>query len=87
MFKRILLLITMLLVSFSAFAVNINTASADELVKALKGIGQSKASAIIMYREEHGAFKTLQDLTKVKGIGAATVDKNRESIQLDVKSS
>jgi len=75
----------MLLVSFTTFAVNINTASADELVKALKGIGQSKASAIIMYREEHGVFKNLQDLTKVKGIGAATVDKNRENIELETK--
>jgi len=85
MFKRILLLITMLLVSFSTFAVNINTASADELVKALKGIGKSKADAIIIYREEHGAFKSLQDLTKVKGIGAATIDKNRENIELETK--
>jgi len=85
MFKRILLLITMLLVSFATFAVNINTASAEELAKALKGIGQSKANAIVVYREEHGAFKNLQDLTKVKGIGAATVDKNRENIELEVK--
>jgi len=85
MFKRILLLIAILLVSFSAFAVNVNTASAEELVKALKGIGQSKANAIIVYREEHGAFKTMQDLTKVKGIGAATIDKNRENIELETK--
>jgi len=85
MFKRILLLITMLLVSFSAFAVNINTASAEELGKGLKGIGKSKAEAIVVYREEYGVFKTLQDLTKVKGIGAATVDKNRENIELETK--
>jgi len=85
MFKRILLLIIMLLVSFSTFAVNINTASAEELAKALKGIGKSKAEAIVVYREEHGVFSTLQDLTKVKGVGAATVDKNRENIELETK--
>jgi len=75
----------MLLVSFSTFAVNINTASAEELAKALKGIGKSKAEAIVVYREEHGVFSTLQDLTKVKGVGAATVDKNRENIELETK--
>jgi len=82
MFKKILLLVVMLLVSFTAFAVNINTASSKELASALKGIGASKADAIVMYREEHGPFKALKDLTKVKGIGAATVDKNRENIEL-----
>lgn len=82
MFKKILLLVVMLLVSFTAFAVNINTASSEELAAGLKGVGESKANAIVVYREEHGSFKTLQDLTKVKGIGAATVDKNRENIEL-----
>ncbi|MBL4743081.1 MAG: ComEA family DNA-binding protein [Cycloclasticus sp.] len=85
MFKNTLLFIVSLLVSFSAFAVNVNTASAEEIAAALKGIGESKAGAIVVYREEHGAFKTLNDLTKVKGIGAATVDKNRENIELETK--
>jgi len=82
MFKKTLLLLAALLISTSAFSVNINTASAKELAAALTGIGESKAGAIIMYREKHGAFKTLKGLTKVKGIGAATVDKNRDNIEL-----
>lgn len=85
MFKNTLLFIATLLVSFSAFAVNVNTASAEEIATALKGIGESKAGAIIVYREKHGPFKTLNDLTNVKGIGAATVDKNRENIELKTK--
>ena len=81
MFRNILLFV-MLLVSFSAFAVNVNTASTEDLAKELKGVGISKAAAIVSYREEHGPFKAMADLTKVKGIGSATVDKNRENIKL-----
>ncbi|PCI17755.1 MAG: topoisomerase [Piscirickettsiaceae bacterium] len=85
MFKNTLLFIATLLISFSSFAVNINTASAEELAAALKGIGESKAGAIVVYREKHGPFETLNDLTKVKGVGAGTVDKNRENIELKTK--
>ncbi|WP_241033806.1 ComEA family DNA-binding protein [Vibrio maerlii] len=63
--------------------VNINRADADELATLLKGIGQAKAKEIVAYRETHGAFKSADDLSKVKGIGAATVDKNRERILLN----
>ncbi len=85
MFKKSLLLITLLFTSLSAFAVNVNTATAKEIATALEGIGESKAGAIVIYRNEHGPFKTLRDLTKVKGIGAATIDKNREGIELGLK--
>lgn len=71
--------------SFVASAVNVNTANAEEIAKELKGVGQAKAGAIVLYREKNGSFKSLKDLTKVKGIGAATIDKNRENIQLEVK--
>lgn len=47
--------------------VNINTANLDAL-KSLKGIGPKKAQAIIDYRNQHGDFKSLHDLTAVKGI-------------------
>ena len=71
--------------SLVAGAVNVNTATAEDIAKNLKGVGQAKAGAIVLYREKNGAFKSLKDLTKVKGIGAATIDKNRENIQLEVK--
>ncbi|CAH1526513.1 ComEA family DNA-binding protein [Vibrio harveyi] len=62
--------------------VNVNTASAQEIATMLKGIGEKKAKDIVEYRNEHGPFKTVADLTKVKGIGDATVKKNEERILL-----
>ena len=48
--------------------ININTASAEELMK-LPGVGQTRADAIIAYRRREGAFTCAEDLTKVSGIG------------------
>ena len=63
------------LVALPAFAaVNINTATQSEL-EAVKGLGPSKAKAIITYREAHGSFKTLDELDNVKGFGKASVEK------------
>lgn len=61
--------------------VNINTADVAELTK-LKGIGEKKAEAIIAWRKENGNFKTVDDLLEVKGIGEATLEANRENIQI-----
>jgi len=61
--------------SFNALAaVNINTASQSEL-ETLNGIGANKAAAIIKYRKEHGNFKSVDDLTNIKGIGPKMVKK------------
>ena len=57
-------------------AVNINTADAETLSAALKGIGLKKAQDIVAHREQHGQFETLNELTDVKGVGAGTVAKN-----------
>lgn len=61
--------------------VNINTASASELT-ALSGIGESKAQAIIKYREQNGNFKTIEDITNVNGIGDAVFDKIKDLITI-----
>ena len=55
------------------FPININTATAEELM-ALNGIGEKKAAAIIEYRNTYGAFASIEDLTKVSGIGAKTLE-------------
>ena len=61
--------------------VNINRASESELTT-LKGIGSSKAQEIILYREMFGDFKTVDDLAKVKGIGAKTIENNRSRLKV-----
>ena len=66
-----------------AAQVNINTADADTLSSELSGVGLSKAEAIVAYREQHGPYKQLEDLTKVKGIGTATIEKNKTKITLE----
>ena len=50
--------------------ININLASATELEQ-LPGVGPATAKAIVAYREKYGAFNTLEDLLKVRGIGPA----------------
>lgn len=62
--------------------VNVNTATAVELTK-LTNIGPAKAEAIIAYREAHGPFRSLQELTRVTGVGERTVEINLERITLD----
>ncbi|MGQ0286499.1 helix-hairpin-helix domain-containing protein [Pasteurellaceae bacterium 22721_9_1] len=59
---------------------NINTATASEIQKALLGIGAKKAEAIVQYREKHGAFTAAEQLLEVQGIGKATLEKNRDRI-------
>lgn len=60
--------------------VNINTADGETLAAELKGIGLKRAKAILAYRDEHGPFKTIDDLIKIKGISKRIVDQNREKI-------
>lgn len=60
--------------------VNINTADAETIANVLSGVGLKKAQAIVEHREHHGRFDTATDLTKVKGIGEATVTKNAAKI-------
>lgn len=59
--------------------ININTASAEELMQ-LKGIGSSHAASIIEFREKNGPFKNPEDLTKVPRIGSKTFEKNKDLI-------
>ena len=61
-------------------SVNINTADAKTLVAELKGIGLKRAKAILAYRDEHGPFKSIDDLIKIKGISKRIVDQNRDKI-------
>jgi competence protein ComEA len=63
--------------------VNINTASAAELQDKLVSIGAKKAQAIVEYREKNGAFKAVEQLTEVSGIGQAILKQNQGRIVLE----
>lgn len=79
------LMVGLFSISVWAAPVNVNTATAEEISKALSGIGLAKAQAIVAYREANGAFKQASDLTKVKGIGEKTIEKNLADILLEDK--
>lgn len=63
--------------------VDINKADAQTIAKELDGIGLSRAQAIVDYRQKNGAFKGMDDLRKVKGIGAKTLEQNKANIRFD----
>ena len=61
--------------------VNVNTADQSQLMR-LPGIGPALASRILAERERIGSFETIEDLTSVKGIGTATLDRLKPYIAL-----
>ncbi len=88
-FSRLLwpLVSAILLLSFSSAAyasgekINVNTASVVDLDR-LPGIGPSKARAIVHHRSEHGAFRTVAELRKVRGIGPKVLEKIRPYVHV-----
>lgn len=64
----------------AADRINLNAANAETLAATIVGIGPAKAAAIVEFRSQHGPFKTVDDLLLVKGIGEATLTKNRERL-------
>lgn len=81
-FLKTLLIAASIFAQTAFAAVNVNKANAEQIAEELKGIGISKATAIVAYREQNGPFKTVEQLTEVKGIGLKTVEKNRSEILL-----
>ncbi len=77
------LIISLLPAVSLAGPVDINKADAATLAKELNGIGMSRAQAIVAYREKNGAFKSAEDLLKIKGIGAKVIETNRANIRLE----
>lgn len=67
--------------SVNSKIVNINSAGLEELIT-LQGIGETKAKAILEYRAQNGRFDTVEDICKVKGIGAKTLEKNRARLAI-----
>jgi len=83
-----LFLILAVLVSVQVYAgpVDINTADAGTLASAIDGVGEKKAATIVQYRETNGPFASVDDLVNIKGIGAGTVDRNRQKLTVTTPS-
>jgi competence protein ComEA len=80
--KFAMLRVGLTLAAFNVLAaVNVNTATQEQL-ESLNGIGPAKAKAIIDYRNKNGAFKTVEDLDKVPGIGAGVLGKIKGDVTL-----
>ncbi len=60
--------------------VDINSADAATLALALEGVGMAKAQDIVAHREQYGEFKSIDELENVRGIGPATIARNRDKI-------
>ncbi len=83
--KSILVVLAML-ASVASFAapIDINSADASTLAGAITGVGESKAIAIVEYRDANGPFSSVDDLSNVKGIGMKTVDKSRGNLMVTI---
>lgn len=72
-------------ITFAVEKININTADAETISAALKGVGPSKAQAIVEYRKQNGAFKSVEALANVKGIGEKIIEDNKNLITVGDK--
>jgi competence protein ComEA len=63
--------------------VDINTADATTLAKELNGVGPARAQAIVAYRNEHGPFKSVDDLALVKNMPRKVIESNRELLRVE----
>ena len=70
----------------SAEPVDINQADAQSLAENIVGVGPVLAGAIVTYRDENGAFHTVDELLQVPGIGPKVLEKNEETLLVDGKA-
>lgn len=85
MLRKLLFALSLVLMSAVVLAkpLNINTATESEIAKTMYGVGPSRAKAIIKFRDENGEFKTLDQVTQVRGVSTAILEKNRDKIAVD----
>lgn len=83
MMKRLVLTMVAFLffVATAIAAININTAD-EKALEQLPGVGPAKAKAIVEYRIQHGSYKNVDDLLKVKGIGPKILEKIKDLVEV-----
>ena len=91
--RKIALLLLSTLITLGSFSplslaegtipININTATAVELAEAIDGVGEVRAAAIIVLREQIGGFTNLEQLLDVKGISDVTLSRISSIIVLE----
>ncbi len=82
-FRKALLAICLLIPTLLfAETININTADKETLMSTIKGVGEKRADAIIAYREDHGPFKSIEELANVRGVGPSIVESNMDNLSL-----
>ncbi len=69
-------------VSVHAQRLDLNRADAAQIAQTMQGVGPVKAESIVRYRERHGPFFSVDQLTRVKGIGRKTIERNRRKIEV-----
>jgi competence protein ComEA len=83
LFHSLLLSLLLLPTLASAEPVNINTADAATLSRELKGVGETRARAIVEHRAQHGPFRSVDELALVKGIGPKVIEQNRANLRVE----
>ena len=63
--------------------VNINTAGPEALAEAINGVGLKRAEEIVREREENGPFKSVDELSRVQGIGERIIERSRQRLTVD----
>jgi competence protein ComEA len=66
--------------------INVNTATTEEL-QLLPGVGEARAKAVIALRKQRGGFKSVDDLTLVKGIGDVALERMRPFVRTEGKTT
>ena len=61
--------------------ISLNQATVQELTGSFKGIGKKRAEAIVSYRDEHGGYKSIEDLAQVRGLGKTFVNTHLAQLQ------
>lgn len=86
--NKLLLIILILLSMHAALAnttapapLDLNHATAQQLLGKVKGLGKKRCENIVKHRQKHGAYRSVDDLSKVKGIGKAFVNRYRNALK------